>query len=490
MSLVPRHILAFFFLALGCSSPTWSSSAKASAGRTLPVTTNSIPARELFEKAMTDYENFYLERANVEWRDAAKADPDFALAQAWIAFNSRDPLESASARARAKALAPKVSPGERLMITWIVSVQEGNFLPGIAAMNDMLALYPKDKRLYFLAGNWLMGENGYEQAQKLFERALTVDKNYPAALNNLGYCYAHEREFDKAFSAMERYVAALPNEPNPQDSYGEILRQAGHFDEALEHYRAALKINPAFVFSQLGLGDTYALMGNQTQARAEYDKAIATADNEADRLDYSLQKAITWVREKNLPEADKAFTSLAQESHARGLDLHEAQAYRNQSLYQADDVVALRLLQSAEDALEEQANLSQTERSEEMSRILRYRTVRAQHAGNKDLTEKPFQQLQTLANGSRSSVVQSSLAGTDGAQLMAAGKYAEAADRLEEDKENPYSLELLSDAYFKTGAAEKMHEIEVRLRAMNLPTMEQALVVPAARSRMPRIPGF
>jgi tetratricopeptide (TPR) repeat protein len=317
-----------------------------------------------------------------------------------------------------------------------------------------------------------------------------VDKNYPAALNNLGYCYAHEREFDKAFSAMERYVAALPKEPNPQDSYGEILRQAGHFEESLDHYREALKINPAFVFSQLGLGDTYALMGNQMQARAEYDKAIAVADNEADRLDYSLQKAITWVREKNLPEADKAFTALAQESHAKGLNLHEAQAYRNQALYQTDDAVALQLLQSAEDALGQQANLSQTERSEEMSRILRYRTVRAQHAGNKDLAEKSFQQLQTLAHGSRSSVVQSSLAGADGAQLMTAGKYAEAADRLEEDKENPYSLELLSDAYFKTGAAEKMHEIEVRLRAMNLPTMEQALVVPAARSRMPRIPGF
>jgi hypothetical protein len=44
---------------------------------------------------------------------------------------------------------------------------------------------------------------------------------------------------------------------------------------------------------------------------------------------------------------------------------------------------------------------------------------------------------------------------------------------------------LLSRAYSITGAADKRHEIEVRLRASNAPTMEQALVVPAVRSRRP-----
>ena len=32
---------------------------------------------------------------------------------------------------------------------------------------------------------------------------------------------------------MDRYVALLPNEPNPQDSYGELLRMAGNFDGSL-----------------------------------------------------------------------------------------------------------------------------------------------------------------------------------------------------------------------------------------------------------------
>ena len=144
---------------------------------------------------MEDYENLYLERCNDDWRAAVKEDPNLALAWAWIAFNSRDPVEVTSARQHAKALIPKVTPGEQRMIQWIANVQEGNYIIGISAMNDMLAMFPRDKHLLYLAGNWLMGENGNEQAQKMFERALRLDKNYPAALNDLAYVYARNRDF-------------------------------------------------------------------------------------------------------------------------------------------------------------------------------------------------------------------------------------------------------------------------------------------------------
>ena len=100
-------------------------------------------------------------------------------------------------------------------------------------MNDMLEMYPHDKHLLYLAGNWLMGENGNDQAQRIMEKALAIDKNFPAALNDLAYVDARNRQFDKAFAAMDRYVALLPKEPNPQDSYGELLRMAGNFEGSL-----------------------------------------------------------------------------------------------------------------------------------------------------------------------------------------------------------------------------------------------------------------
>jgi tetratricopeptide (TPR) repeat protein len=478
---------AVLTLALCLAAPLYAHHLKKAESATLPVTTTSAKARELYEKGMADYENLYLERCNEEWRAAVKEDPNLAVAWAWIAFNSGNPQEVSQARAKAKELAPKATAGEQLMVAWISKVQEGDFLGGITAMNDMLEMYPRDKHLLYLAGNWLMGENGDDQAQRFFEKALAIDKNFPAALNDLAYVEARNREFAKAFAVMDRYVVLLPNEPNPQDSYGELLRMAGNFEGSLTHYHAALQIDPDFVTSQLGLGDTYALMGNQEQARAEYDKAIRFAHNEADRLTYSMQRAMTFVRQDNYGQADKDLLEIAETAHAKEQDLQEAQALRQMAEYQTDDNVALKHLKLAEEALSHRSTISASDRDEEMSRILRNTAVRAARAGNPPLADKSLQQLEALANGSRNRVIQSSWHGAAGSLLMDQKKYQDAIAHLEEDQDNPFTMELLVQAYYQTAQTDKLHEVEAKLRGTNVPTMEQALVVPALRSKRPHI---
>jgi len=484
---VPVQTCAVLVLGLSLAAPLFAHHVKKGQSVSLPVTTSSAKARELYQKGMEDYENLYLERCNEDWRAAVKEDPSFAVAWAWIAFNSGNPEEVTAARDKAKELAPKLTPGEQLMIAWISKVQEGDFLGGITAMNDMLEMYPRDKHLLYLAGNWLMAENGNDQAQRLFEKALSIDKNYPAALNDLAYVDARNRQFAKAFAAMERYIALLPKEPNPQDSYGELLRMSGNFEGSLLHYRAALKLDPDFVTSQLGLGDTYALMGNQEQARVEYDKAVGFAHNEADRLTYGMQKAMTYVREGNFAEADKQYLEIAGNAHAKRQNLQEAQAYRHLAEYQVDGNIALKNLKLAEEALRRQSFVSPSDRDEELSRILRNHIVRSAHAGNHSQAEKALHELEALANGSRNRVIQSSYHGAAGTLLMDQKKYEAAIPQLEEDQDNPFTLALLVQAYYQTQQTEKLHQAEAMLRGTNVPTMEQALVVPAARITRPNI---
>jgi Flp pilus assembly protein TadD len=416
-----------------------------------------------------------------------KADPNLAVAWAWIAFNGSDPQEVNSAREKAKVLASKATPGEQLMVTWTTKVKEGDFIGGISAMNDLLEMYPKDKHLLYLAGDWLMAENGDEQARRMMEKALAIDKNYPGALNDLAYLCARNREFAKAFADMDRYVALLPNEPNPQDSYGELLRMAGNFEGSLQHYRAALQIDPDFVSSQVGLGDTYALMGNQEQARIEYDKAIRFAHNEADRLSYGIQKAMTLVRDGKFAEADKLLQEIAQTAHAKEQDLQEAQAYRQAAEYQVDDIVALKYLESAEESLGHRSTISKGDKDEELSRILRNRAVRAAHAGNPLLANGSLKQLEAMAAGSRNHNIQSSFNGAAGTLLMDQKKFDEAISFLEEDQENPFTMQLLVQAYYQTNQSDKLHDIEAKLRGTNVATMEQAVVVPAVRLQRPQI---
>src|SRR6267154_1602695 len=410
-----RSISAVLVLTLGVclAAPVYAHAhhVKKATTASMPVTTSSPQARALYEKGMQDYENLYLERCNDDWRGAVKADPNLAVAWAWVAFNSSNPQEVNSAREKAAALAPKATPGEQLMVNWIVKVQEGDFIGGIAAMNDLLEMYPKDKRLHYLAGNWLMGENGDEQARRFMERALALDKNNPAALTD---------------------------------------------------------------------------MGNQEQARLEYDKAIRYAHNEADRLAYGIQKATTWVREGKFAEADKLLQEIALNAHAKEQDLQEAQAYRQAAEDQADDNAALRYLQSAEESLGHRSTISQGDKNEEFSRILRNRAVRAAHGGNPELADHSLKQLEAMAGGSRNRVILSSYNGAAGTLLMDQKKFSEAIAYLEEDQGNPFTMELLVQAYYQTNQSEKLHEIEAKLRGTNVATMEQAVVVPAVRLQRPQ----
>jgi hypothetical protein len=90
-----------------------------------------------------------------------------------------------------------------------------------------------------------------------------------------------------------------------------------------------------------------------------------------------------------------------------------------------------------------------------------------------------------MASSSRNLVIQSSYHGAAGALLAAQEKWTDAIAHLEEDASDPFSMQLLSRAYYESGATEKMHEVEERLRGTNVPTIEQAVVVPAARSQKP-----
>lgn len=457
--------------------------------QTLPLTTSSAAARASYERGMVLVENLRMDEALAAFRRAARQDPNFALAQLFISYTTKDPGEDAAARAKARSLAAKASPGEKLMVEWLAGAREGDYVAAIAAMNDLAAQYPRDKRVLFFAARWLGLQEQYGAAQKFIERALAIDPNYAAVLNQAGYAYANSRDFDKAFAAMERYVKLLPREPNPRDSFGEISRMGGRFQKALEHYQAALKLDSKFFTSQLGLADTYSLMGEQEKARAEYNRAATLSESPADQVDATLQWAATYVREKKFAEADRAFAVAADKAHRAGLGRHEAQAHRMMAMYQEKPEDALRHLQAAEAALNEKHDIAPSDREEEMARILRWKAAPSMLALKEgaQVTADALAGLEKMAAGSRNIVVQRSYHGAHGTMLAHRRKCAEAIPHLEEDNTSPFSALVLLSCYSAVGQKDDALAVQRRLIGWNEPTLEQALVVPGFRAELARL---
>jgi len=432
---------------------------------------------------MQNLEYIRRDEALQDLREATKADPNFAQALILISHLTHDPEEQRTTRTRAQKVTGRLTPAERLLIRWLGGVQEDNYVPAIAAMNDLLSQFPGDQRLAFLAGRWLVHQERYAQGIVVLERAVTLEPDYPAALNELGYAYAFSGDFEKGIAAMDRYVALQPDQPNPHDSYGEILRLAGKFDAALEQYRTSIRIDPNFG-SELGVADTYAVMGKEDEARDEYARAIVFTTSENDKVEYELQSAVTWIRENNRKQAERALGEVAKHAHMVGLARLEAEAHRALAIYEPDHKAAMKQLQAAQAALDEHHEISRTDRDEEHARILRVRAVRSAEAQDMASASAEVKQLENMTQNSRSQVIELSYHAAAGAVLAAQEKYAEAIPHLEEDSVDPLSMKLLWRAYSSSGETGQAQALAAKLSTLNVPTLEQALVVPSFRASL------
>ena len=451
---------------------------------TASVTTPNSNARKFFEAGLAAFENGHNQAALDNWRRSAGKDPRSPLAHLFISLVTTDPQEQASERRRAQALAVRAAKRDRLLVKWLSGVEEEQYVPAIAAMNDLLASYPADKHIAFLAGRWLSSQEQYEQAAKLLGRATELDSNYAAAWNQRAYCYANTGDFSSAFAAMERYTALLPKDPNPQASYAEILRMAGNYRDALGHYARALQIDPTFQSSQVGIADTYALMGEEATARAEYDKAIRQAGARSDKIRYAMQSALTYVREKKARRAIAALDSVTSQARAAHLPLLESEAYRDMGLIEHDNQQSLRFLDKASVALATASDTPGPEFHQEQAEVLRLRATRLAMAGNANGAAQALKELDQLVKGTQGTALSRSYAGAMGGVFVVQQKYGQAIPYFEEDSGNPLSMRDLIAAYTKVGAADRAHVLELKLAAFNQPTLEQALVVPELRAKL------
>jgi tetratricopeptide (TPR) repeat protein len=460
----------------------------ASAPQTIPVTTQSLTAQRAYEMGMVQREDrLFVDEGLAFFREAVKADPEFALGHATLGYFTEDPKEEKQESALAEKFIGSASPDEQLLIRWMNGTKNGDLVPAISAINDLLAKYPNDKRLGNMTAEWLCSNQGaFEHGEAILVRLLKNDPKYFPAMNNLAYCYAMSGQPGLAPPLMTQYVAALPNEPNPQDSFGEIMRMLGDYPAALEHYRKALEINPHFNPSQVGLATTYALMGDQKKARAQYLVAIKGTKERPTQVNYRILWAMTYYRENKPVLAHQAFKQVDAEAHLAGLPTQEAEIHRTVALFSPNPTVAFKELDDARADLSEtrKAKLLSGDRDTELASILQTRAFIAVNAGKTDVAEAAVKLLAEMAQTSRSIPVQNSYHSANGAVLLAQGDYAGAITELQEDAQNPLSLRLLADAQTKAGQVSDARKTLATLAAISDDRVETAFATPQARAAL------
>ena len=447
------------------------------------LTAKSGHAQELFGESIVLSGNYRLDGCLKNLRAAVAEDADFAAAWGLLAYFTTDAREATDALARAQALSGKVSPSEMLFVHWVAAVKHNDQIAAISNLNDLTKRESGDKFILYLAGRWFVDQRDQQKAIPLFEKVLQLDSEFTPVLNRLGYAYAAKGDMPRAESLMQRYVAAMPADPNPEDSYGDILFKAGRYGEAKAHFEAALKKDPTFGPSQHELGDVFAMQGNQPGAREAYEKSARVAANPRRSLEYRSSIALSYVRENLYGFADREYERLAAEAKAKKYTDLEASFHEAMALYQTDDLAAMKQLDKAEDALRSDEDLAQVTRDEHMAVIRRWRGVRSLHAGNSAMADVCIRVMQEKYESTENEFIGDQLHALRGAWFMQQHEYPEAIAELEQAADDAFSLDALARAKRESGDTAGADATVRQLLAIHSSTMDAVLVVEPERAK-------
>lgn len=284
----------------------------------VPVTTASEEARRLYLEGRDLEEHLHTTDARRRYLRATELDPDFALAHLHLGLTSGNHDERREAIERAAALTDGVSEGERLLIEAAAASLRGAHGTELATLERLVELHSTDPRARMELARYWFGRKDYEAAIPHYEQTLEIDPTLGHAWNQLGYSYRFVGRLDDAERAFRRYIELTPGEPNPLDSYAELLLTMGRHEASIAEYEKALEVDPTFAESYVGIGNNLVFLGRIADARLTFQHLLTVARDERQRRIARRWIATTYLHEDNPGKALAVVRELVDISLANG----------------------------------------------------------------------------------------------------------------------------------------------------------------------------
>jgi len=148
----------------------------------------------------------------------------------------------------------------------------------------------------------LLEQRGQQaEAEKEYQRVLSIDPRAAVAANNLAWMYvASNRNLDEALQLAQTAYQRIPEDPNINDTLGWIYYRKNMADRAIPHLEASAQKSPKTADFHLHLGFAYIQTGNSEKARRALKQAFA--------LKPELERSPEAVKALTLLEATGATT--------------------------------------------------------------------------------------------------------------------------------------------------------------------------------------
>ena len=115
----------------------------------------------------------------------------------------------------------------------------------------------------------------YERAVELLSKAISVDRKYAPAHNNLGYALSALKRFDEAVASFSKAIALDRNYAEAYNNRGNAQNDLGRLREALSNFDRAIALKPDYANAHSNRGTVLKAMKRYSEALTSYDRAIA-----------------------------------------------------------------------------------------------------------------------------------------------------------------------------------------------------------------------
>ena len=296
----------------------------------LEVTSTSPEAAVLFRAGLDDALNVIPLRTSERMNEALALDPELGLARVVNAFYSLgmpwDERQAQIERGLASLVATEASTGELLMALAWRSWTRGEATTGRKLFGTVAELYPDDPTPAYLHAWSTQRTEGFNAAIVEFEAITGAFPDFAPAYNTLGLRLWQAGDRAGGIEAISKYLDLLPDHPNANDSYAEIMQWAGRYEEAIEYYNRANELYPIFAWSA-GLAEVNQLMGEGERAREHLAVAYETAPTDGQRIAYQLALGNSFLLDGDLEAAKDHYEAAAREAEAGEMNGMAARAY-------------------------------------------------------------------------------------------------------------------------------------------------------------------
>jgi len=114
----------------------------------------------------------------------------------------------------------------------------------------------------------------YKDAEILFKKAITEDKNYAEAYSNLGALYAKFKLYDKAIELYKKAIALKPSYAGAYTNLGNALNKMKRHEEAVYFHKLAIALDSKAANHYSNCASAYKNLGRFKEARILYEQAI------------------------------------------------------------------------------------------------------------------------------------------------------------------------------------------------------------------------